>query len=83
MADDLTYLKVLNEEYKTWTGEVLYLYASQATERSKTVYSFVSGNITGLSDAEGYLRWALYGVQSGAHSHDEIAHITPTEEMSA
>lgn len=80
---DTSYLMALNEEYRTWTGDVLYLYASQATEKSKTMYSFVSGNLTDLSDAEGYLRWALSVIQSGRHSHEELIYMTPTEEMQA
>lgn len=83
MKADTTYLRALNAEYRQWTGEELYLYASQATEASQTVYTFVSGNITSLTGAEGYLRWALETLKDGRYTHDAIIYITPSEETQA
>ena len=83
MKADTTYLRALNAEYRTWTGEDLYLYASQATEASQAVYTFVSGSIASLAGAEGYLRWALETLKGGRYTHDAIIYITPSEETQA
>jgi hypothetical protein len=80
---DTTYLRALNAEYRQWTGEELYLYASQATEASRTRYTFVSGSITGLAGAEGYLRWALKVLKDGRYTHGAIIDMTPSEETQA
>jgi len=83
VKSDTTYLRALNAEYRAWTGEDLYLYASQATEASQTVYTFVSGSVTSLAGAESYLRWALETLKGGQYTHDAIIYITPSEETQA
>ena len=82
MKADTTYLRAMNAEYRTWTGEDLYLHVSQPTP-STVRYTFVSGIMLSLNGAEGYMRWALEALRSGRHTHDELIYIPPTEKTQA
>ena len=82
MKADTTYLRALNAEYRTWTGEDLYLHTSHPTPNT-TRYTFVSGVMPSLNGAEGYMRWALEALRTGRHTHGELVHITPTEKTQA